>query len=57
MFESRQERRENFLELTFCAVSFLLPQLHIKDSGHSAKCAGYSYTRMHPTYVALNEVM
>ena len=48
-FESRQERRENFLlQSRLCVLTLLLgvrstpvlPQWHVKDPGHSAKSAG-----------------
>ena len=45
-FESRQERRENFLfksavlTLIQCPFHSVLPQWHVKDPGYSAKRAG-----------------
>ena len=50
---------------SFCAGSYfcirsspVLPQLHVKDPGHSAKSAGsrLQLIRMHLTYVALHEM-
>ena len=52
-------------ESAFCVDSYfsvrstaVLPQWHVKDPGHFAESAvaGYSYTHMHHTYVALHEV-
>ena len=47
-FESWPDRRENFFlqsqlcvpTLIWCPFHPVLPQLHVKDPGHSAKCAG-----------------
>ena len=50
-------------ESTFCSNSYfsnrftpVLPQWHMKDPGHSAKCAGGRLrSNMQTTYVALND--
>ena len=65
-FESQQERRENFLlqgQLPVLSlVSVSVPSCYRSSTWKipvilpKVQVAGYSWTRMHPTYVALHEV-